>query len=87
MFSFEANLEIKRNQFNFELVSVVTNFVDYFLNQGAPAGHQSAETPIGNESLSDPEAKYVLVELHEGVCGNHPGGRTLSYCAYTQGYY
>nr|CAN60157.1 hypothetical protein VITISV_042725 [Vitis vinifera] len=28
----------------------VINFVDYSLNQGAPAGHESAETPIGHES-------------------------------------
>ncbi|RVW12177.1 hypothetical protein CK203_084274 [Vitis vinifera] len=28
----------------------VINFVDYSLNQGAPAGHESAETPIGPES-------------------------------------
>nr|CAN64629.1 hypothetical protein VITISV_039194 [Vitis vinifera] len=26
------------------------NFVDHFLNQGAPAKHKSAETPIGHES-------------------------------------
>ncbi|RVW86589.1 hypothetical protein CK203_045674 [Vitis vinifera] len=29
---------------------MVINFVDYSLNQGAPAGHKSAETPIGHES-------------------------------------
>ncbi|RVW47772.1 hypothetical protein CK203_091769 [Vitis vinifera] len=29
---------------------VVINFVDYSLNQGAPAGHEAAETPIGHES-------------------------------------
>ncbi|RVW18997.1 hypothetical protein CK203_099773 [Vitis vinifera] len=28
----------------------VINFVDHSLNQGAPAGHESAETPIGHES-------------------------------------
>nr|CAN69408.1 hypothetical protein VITISV_014748 [Vitis vinifera] len=28
----------------------VINFVDYSLNQGAPVGHESAETPIGQES-------------------------------------
>ncbi|RVW66460.1 hypothetical protein CK203_065763 [Vitis vinifera] len=28
----------------------VINFVDYSLKQGAPAGHESAETPIGHES-------------------------------------
>ena len=26
------------------------NFVDHSLNQGAPAGHKSAKTPIGHES-------------------------------------
>ena len=32
------------------MVLYVINFVDYSLNQGAPAGHESAETPIGHES-------------------------------------
>ena len=32
------------------MVISVINFVDYSLNQGAPAGHESAETPIGHES-------------------------------------
>ncbi|RVW26112.1 hypothetical protein CK203_115841 [Vitis vinifera] len=41
---------MKKHQFNFELVSVVINFVDHFLSQGAPTGHESAETPVGNES-------------------------------------
>ena len=31
--------------------------------------------------------QYVLAELHEGICGNHPGGRTLEHRAHTQGYY
>ncbi|KAL6347779.1 hypothetical protein AAG906_026308 [Vitis piasezkii] len=30
--------------------AAVINFVDYSLNQGAPAGHESADTPIGHES-------------------------------------
>ena len=29
----------------------------------------------------------MLVELHEGICGNHAGGRTLAHRAHTQGYY
>ena len=29
----------------------------------------------------------MLAELHEGICGNHLGGRTLAYRAHTQGYY
>ncbi|RVW19057.1 hypothetical protein CK203_087637 [Vitis vinifera] len=32
------------------ILQIVINFVDYSLNQGAPAGHESAETPIGHES-------------------------------------
>ena len=35
------------------MVIWVINFVDYSLNQGAPAGHQSAETPIGHESVKN----------------------------------
>lgn len=35
--------------------------------------------------LNDAEAQYVLVELHEGVCGNHTGGRTLVHHAHSQG--
>ena len=33
------------------------------------------------------QGQYVLVELHEGICGNHPGERTLAHRAHTQGYY
>ena len=29
----------------------------------------------------------MLAELHEGICGNHPDGRTLAHRALTQGYY
>ncbi|RVW72993.1 hypothetical protein CK203_057460 [Vitis vinifera] len=45
-----ANLEMKKHQFNFELVSVVINFVDYSPfeghNQGTPAGHESNGTTV-----------------------------------------
>ncbi|RVW70472.1 LRR receptor-like serine/threonine-protein kinase FLS2 [Vitis vinifera] len=40
----------------------VINFVDYSLNQGAPAGHESTETPIGHESL-DISGNLLSVEL------------------------
>ena len=33
------------------------------------------------------QSQYVLAELHEGICGNHLGGRTLAHRAHTQGYY
>ena len=29
------------------------------------------------------QGQYVLVEFHEGICGNHPGGRTLAHKAHT----
>ena len=33
------------------------------------------------------EARLVLQEIHEGVCGNHVGGRALAYKALRQGYF
>ncbi|GAV72417.1 RVT_3 domain-containing protein [Cephalotus follicularis] len=37
--------------------------------------------------LAPLEADYALREVHEGVCGNHTGGRTLSHKLVRQGYY
>ena len=37
--------------------------------------------------LTPEQGQYVLAELHEGICGNHPGGRTLAHQAHTQRYY
>ena len=37
--------------------------------------------------LTSKKGQYVLEKLHEGICGNHPGGRTLAHKAYAQGYY
>ena len=37
--------------------------------------------------LSNLDAQYVLAKLHEGVCDNHLGRRTLAHQAYSQGYY
>ena len=37
--------------------------------------------------LTPEQGQYVLAELHEGICGNHPGGRTLAHRAHTHGYY
>ena len=31
--------------------------------------------------------ELILEELHEGICGSHTGGRSLSYRAITQGYW
>ena len=37
--------------------------------------------------LSPKEAKYVMIELHEGECGNHSGSRSLCNKILTIGYY
>ena len=37
--------------------------------------------------LTIEQGQYMLAELHEGICGNHSGGRTLAHRAHKQGYY
>ncbi|XP_024039207.1 uncharacterized protein LOC112097847 [Citrus clementina] len=37
--------------------------------------------------VNDEEADYVLREIHEGICGNHSGARTLAFKALRQGYF
>ncbi|GAV88088.1 rve domain-containing protein [Cephalotus follicularis] len=37
--------------------------------------------------LNPSEADYALREVHERICGNHTGGRTLSHKLLRQGYY
>ena len=43
-------------------------------------------TPI-LKCIAGKDANYVLREVHEGVCGNHIGARTLAGKALRQGYY
>ena len=33
--------------------------------------------------LNAEQGQYVLAELHEGICENHPGGKTLAHRAHT----
>ena len=37
--------------------------------------------------LNNKEAKKVLSEIHDGVCGNHVGGQSLTHKALLQGFY
>ena len=37
--------------------------------------------------LTTKQGQYVLVELHEGICSNHLGCKTLAHRAHTHGYY
>jgi len=32
-------------------------------------------------------AEYILVEIHEGICGNHSGARTMAAKVLRAGYY
>ena len=33
--------------------------------------------------LTPQQGMYILAELYEGICRNHPSGRTLAHRAYT----
>ena len=33
------------------------------------------------------EARYIMREIHEGICGNHAGGQSLAFKTLRQGYY
>ena len=37
--------------------------------------------------LTPEQGQYVLAKFHEGICGNHPGGKTVAHRSHTQGYY
>ena len=60
----------------------------------APRFWLSDEQNLYKHSFSRPHLLYVhpevveplLEELHEGICGYHTGGRSLSHKALTQGY-
>ncbi|KAL6323242.1 hypothetical protein AAG906_029249 [Vitis piasezkii] len=76
MSSFKANKEKKNT-------NSVINFVDYSLNQGAPAGHESVDTPIGHESNGAVAGEGVnfTVILFQSTCDFHHkfdgGGRLV----------
>ncbi|RVW23650.1 hypothetical protein CK203_093955 [Vitis vinifera] len=58
----------------------VINFVDYSLNQGAPAGHESAETPIGHESngaVAGEGVKFIVILFRALVIFITNGGRLV----------
>ena len=61
----------------------------------APRFWLSKDRKLYKRSFSSPylfcvhpeTSKSLLEELHEGVCGSHTGGRSLSHRALTQGYW
>ena len=52
-----------------------------YFNRGQPL--QEIIWGLHLKYLNDSDAQYVLVELHEGVCDNHAGGRTLEHRAHS----
>ena len=44
------------------------------------------DTPPFLRCLDEDDADYVLREVHEGVCKNHSGARSLAHKALRQGY-
>ena len=38
------------------------------------------------QCLDEDDADYILMEVHEGVCGNHSGVRSLAHKALRDGY-
>ena len=60
----------------------------------APRFWLSKDQKLYKRSFSGPyllcihlESELLLEELHEGICGNHTRGRSLSHRAITQGYW
>lgn len=39
------------------------------------------------QCLDEDESDYVLCEIHGGICGNHPGARSLTFKALRQEYF
>jgi len=37
--------------------------------------------------ITNKRAEYILVEIHEGICGNHAGARTMAAKVLRDGYY
>ena len=65
------------------------------IQRKAPCFWLSKEQKLYQHSFSGPyllcvhpeAVEPLLEELHEGICGSHTGGRSLSYRALTQGYW
>ena len=53
---------------------------------GGKLYHRAFSQPL-LRCLAPSEAKTVLAELHEGICGEHIAGRTLAFKTLRQGYY
>ena len=62
-----------------------TRVVRFTIHQGT-LYKRSLSTPI-LKCVGKEDANYIIREVHEGVCGNHIGARTLAGKTLRQGYY
>ncbi|XP_075636794.1 uncharacterized protein LOC142609038 [Castanea sativa] len=69
-----------------EAAKVRRTFARYWLSVDQKLYSRSFEGPY-LQCLHPSQAKELLAELHEGVCGSHVGGRSLAHRAMTQGFW
>ncbi|KAG7583595.1 Ribonuclease H-like superfamily [Arabidopsis suecica] len=62
-----------------EMNFVTTRSMHRRMNEEAPQGVE--------EPQQDPEVRTVIKEIHDGVCGNHSGGRSLAFKVKKYGYF
>ena len=74
---------------------LLDNIAEAHKIQDQAARFSLVNNQLYKRSLGEPYLKclthqlgqYILVELHDGICGNHPGGMTLAHRDRTKGYY
>ncbi|XP_075654733.1 uncharacterized protein LOC142624884 [Castanea sativa] len=69
-----------------EAAKVRRTFARYWLSANRKLYRRSFEGPY-LQCIRPSQAKELLAELHEGVCGSHVGGRSLAHRAMTQGFW
>ncbi|XP_038701846.1 uncharacterized protein LOC119998570 [Tripterygium wilfordii] len=64
----------------------MTPFIQYLVDGILPTEKNESRRLLTKAARFN-AAQYVLAELHEGECGNHSRGRSLTHRALTTGYY
>ncbi len=49
--------------------------------------YKKAPNGVRLKCISSDDGKHLLLDIHEGVCGSHAGGRTLVGKAFRQGFF
>ena len=68
-----------------EASKLIARSVRFIIHRGT-LYKRGFSTPI-LKCLGKEDANYILREVHEGICGNHIGARTLAGKTLRQGYY